>query len=78
MELKKVTRSKFKVTIEWPEFDREMLSWAETIFGTGGGRGTWRYGWGHWIKSQDSTHRFFFRREEDATMFMLRWANNGR
>lgn len=73
MELRKITRRKFKLTMSTREFNTDMMAWAESVFGTGSGRGTWRYGWGHWAKGIDSTHQFWFRKEEDATMFMLRW-----
>jgi hypothetical protein len=78
MELKKKTRSKFLVEVPSAEYNADMLPWLESIHGTGGKRGTWRYGWGHWAKSNTSVHNVWFRSEQNALMFILRWTNNGR
>jgi hypothetical protein len=77
MELKKVTRSKFRVDVPQSESTVQMIPWLESILGTGGGRGTWRYAWGHWAKSRDNNHHFFFKKEEDAVMFILRFTGDG-
>jgi hypothetical protein len=75
MELKKVTRSKFRVDVRVSEHTVQMIPWLESTFGTGSVKGTWRYAWGHWAKSRDNVHHFFFKKEEDATMFILRWTD---
>lgn len=78
MELKKVTPRKFRVDVRAGEFSGNMMPWLESIYGPGGNKKTWRYAWGHWAKSIDSIHHFVFKQEQDATMFILRWTNNGR
>ena len=49
---------------------KEMITWCNAKFGDGGRhrRCNWRYGW------TDKSHRFYFRTEQDALFFVLRWS----
>lgn len=50
---------------------REMRNWCTQTFGAGGRnpKCVWRYGWV--IRSSDL---FYFKKERDALMFVLRWS----
>jgi hypothetical protein len=49
---------------------REVRDWCTKVFGQGGRnkKCKWRYGWVH--REKDT---FYFRTEEDAVFFALRW-----
>ena len=49
----------------------EMRQWCTETLGKGGSnlkKYKWRYGWIH------DDVRFYFKKEEDATLFVLRWS----
>lgn len=50
---------------------REMRQWCSERFGPGGrnSKYKWRYGW-----VERTSENFYFRKEHDAMMFVLRWA----
>ena len=54
-----------------PKDDRnaEIREWCTELFGPGGRKNRWRFGWTH----TDST--YYFRSGKDAMMFTLRWAS---
>jgi hypothetical protein len=76
MELKKVTPRKFRVDVPQSGSTLQMMPWLESVFGPGGQKNTWRYAWGHWAKSRDNNHHFFFKKEADAMVFILRFAGD--
>jgi hypothetical protein len=68
-------KSKYKTKITIPlsthgisdHKEVEMRKWCENLYGPGGRRERWRYGW----TQKDIT--FYFRQPRDAMMFSLKW-----
>ena len=60
-------KHKIKITLSVGN-DREVREWCEQMFGPGGHKGRWRFGWVH------KDDNYYFRSNKDATMFMLRWS----
>ena len=66
-------KNKHKVSFYPAEADQEhepIRAWCAEHFGPGGRNKQyrWRYGW------TDHTNVYYFKHEQDLTMFMLRWA----
>lgn len=69
MVAKRKSKYKHKITVPKASINREeeMRSWCEQIYGPGGRKESWRFGW----IENDST--FYFKHGKDASMFLLRW-----
>jgi hypothetical protein len=64
-------RSKYKHKVSYNSEHRmesEMTRWCEQMFGPGGRRHSWRFGW------INKTTTFYFKNSEDCTLFVLRWS----
>lgn len=64
------SKYKHKVTFEprWANSEhRPIMEWCEKMFGPGGRKYRWRFGW----TNVNST--YYFKNSKDASMFLLRW-----
>ena len=80
MELIKLARSKIKVTVTGAEFRAGMKPWCAEQFGpTDRSKSApWRFGGGPTGKSSWTggwAHNFWFKNEDNAALFILRWSN---
>lgn len=80
MELIKLARSKIKVTVTGAEFRTGMKPWCAEQFGPAvkSKSAPWRFGGGPTGKSSWAggwAHNFWFTNEDNAALFILRWAN---
>jgi hypothetical protein len=66
---KRKSKYKHKITVPKAAFTKEdeMRQWCEQLYGPGGRKQRWRFGW----IQEDST--FYFKNPKDASMFVLRW-----
>jgi hypothetical protein len=61
------SRHEFVVTV--PSHTKDLIDWCTEHFGPGGRnkKFRWRYGW-------TNNFHYYFRSEQDALLFTLRWA----
>lgn len=68
-ERKSKYKHKITMTPGWAGSEhREIKEWCEKMYGPGGRRNRWRFGW------TDKNDTYYFKSSKDAMMFTLRWS----